>query len=61
MCLFQFKVVKIDVKMLNPTLIYLFREDKVILLESKPNPAVPPLTADEGINLYTLAGHEATF
>ncbi|CAL8080177.1 unnamed protein product [Orchesella dallaii] len=37
------------------------REDKVILVESRPNPTGLPLTTEEGVNLYTLAGHEATF
>lgn len=38
------------------------KEDKVIVVESKPNPAGPPVTtAEEGVNLFTLAGHESTF
>jgi len=37
------------------------RDDKVITLESRPNPQVPKSSGDDGVNLYTLAGHESTF
>ena len=38
------------------------REDKVIAVESRPNPGGPsPAAADDGVNLYTLAGHESTY
>ncbi|XP_035704136.1 mitogen-activated protein kinase kinase kinase kinase 3 isoform X3 [Folsomia candida] len=34
------------------------RDDKVITIESKPNPQAPTPPTDDGVNLYTLAGHE---